>query len=284
MDLPQSVLIGLIGSGIAKSRTPLMHEHEGARRGLRYIYKLVDLDVFGGGPDHLAELLTNAERLGYDGFNITHPCKQAVIAHLDGLSDDAAEIGAVNTVVLRDGRRIGHNTDWYGFRRGFKEQLPGAPLERVVQLGAGGGGSATAYALLKMGVGRLTLCDQHGVRARALAAHLCGLFGDGRAVASPDPLQAVAEAQGVVQATFVGMASHPGTPIPKAALRPEHWFAEIVYFPLETELLAHARAIGCRTADGTGMALYQAVRAFELFSGVTPDAEAMRRDFFALGV
>lgn len=283
MKMPPSVLVGLIGSGIQKSRTPLMHEREGARHGLRYIYKLIDLDVRAIGPDALPELLRNAERLGYDGFNITHPCKQAVMEHLDSLSDDAREIGAVNTVVLRGGRRAGHNTDWYGFRRGLEEQLPDVPMDRVVQLGAGGAGSATAYALMKMGVGKLTLCDRSGVRAGALAAHLCGLFGEGRVVAAADPIAAVADAQGVVQATFVGMASHPGTPIPKMALRPEHWFAEIIYFPMETELLAHARSIGCRTADGAGMALYQAVRAFELFSGVTPDAEAMRRDFFAMG-
>ena len=283
MDLSRSVLVGLIGGGIQKSRTPMMHMREGTRQGLRYIYNLIDLDQMGAGPELLPELLTNAVRLGYDGFNITHPCKQAIIPFLDELADDARDIGAVNTVVIRDGRTTGHNTDWWGYDYGFRQQLPNAPLERVLQVGAGGAGSAVAYALLKMGVGRLTIADLKVERAQGLADHLNGLFGAGRVEATTDAAGAAPGVQGVVQATFIGQVGYEGVPIPKAALRPDHWFSEIIYFPLETELLAHARAIGCRTADATGMAVGQAIRAIELIAGIKPDVEAMTRDFFAMG-
>lgn len=106
-----SVLCGLIGAGLQKSRTPRMHEQEGQAQGLRYVYKTIDLERLGLGVEALPDLLTAAERMGYCGLNITHPCKQLVIPLLHELSEDARSLNAVNTVVLKDGRRIGHNTD-----------------------------------------------------------------------------------------------------------------------------------------------------------------------------
>lgn len=277
------VLVGLIGAGIQASRSPALHEQEGAAQGLRYLYRLIDLERLGLGVAALPELLVAAERTGFDGLNITHPCKQAVIPLLHELSDDAAAIGAVNTVVLRDGRRIGHNTDWWGFAEGFRRGLPGAPVRLVVQLGCGGAGSAVAYALLTLGVAELVLTDVDLDRAEALADALCGRFGAGRAVAVEQPDEAIRAADGVINATPVGMFGHPGLPLAAELLRPALWVAEVVYFPLETELLRRARQVGCRTVDGGGMAVFQAVRAFELFSGAEADAERMIRHFAAMG-
>ena len=160
-----AVLVGLIGAGIGASRTPPMHEKEGAEQGLRYVYQLIDLQVLQLGPDALPELLLAAERMGFAGLNVTHPCKQAVIPLLDELSDDARALGAVNTVVLHGGRRIGHNTDWYGFAESLRRNLPDAPRARVVQLGAGGAGSAVAHAVLTLGAEQLTLFDTDQARA-----------------------------------------------------------------------------------------------------------------------
>ena len=274
------VLIGLIGSGIQASRSPAMHMAEGARQGMAYVYKLIDLDVIGGGVERLPRLLESAERLGFDGLNITHPCKQAVIPLLDELSDDARDIGAVNTVVLRGGKRVGHNTDWWGFTDGLKRGLPDADLSAVLQLGTGGAGAATAHALLKMGVQTLSLFDTDVSKAKSLAAQLNARFGD-RARVVADALAAAAVARGIVQATPIGMAAHPGLPIAESAIRPDHWVAEIIYFPLETEFLRVARAKGCRSVDGSGMAVGQAVRAFELFTGRTADGEVMRKVLFS---
>jgi len=284
MTLARPVLVGLIGAGIQASRTPLMHELEGARRGLRYIYRLIDIEKIEGGSDRLPELVDNAQRLGFDGLNITYPFKQAIIPLLDDLSEDAAAIGAVNTVVFKDGRRVGHNTDWLGFSEDLRRRLDGVALNRVLQLGAGGAGSATAHALLKRGVGLLMLCDTGSERAARLAADLNARFGAGRAEAVADPVAAAARAEGVVQATPVGMAKRPGLPIAPEALRPDHWVADVIYFPLETAFLHHARALGCRAVNGSGMAIFQAVAAFELFTGLKPDVEAISRDFFTMDV
>lgn len=281
-DAAPAVLAGLIGSGIGASLTPTMHEQEGAAQGLRLIYRRIDLTALGLGPEALDDLLVAAQRFGFAGLNITHPCKQAVIPLLDALSPDARAIGAVNTVVLRDGKRIGHNTDVSGFAEGFRRGLPEVARRQVVQLGAGGAGAAVAHALLGLGVERLVLFDVEPARAAALAGELATRFGTGRAVASADLALDVAEADGLVNCTPIGMAKYPGLPLPAALLRPALWVAEIVYFPLETELLRRAREMGCRTLDGGGMAVFQAVGAFRLFTGIEPDATRMLEHFRAL--
>ncbi|MCG8906910.1 shikimate dehydrogenase [Pseudomonas sp. DP-17] len=275
----RTVLAGLIGAGIQASRTPALHEREGDAQGLRYLYRLIDLDTLGVDAGALPDLLAAAERMGYTGLNITFPCKQAVIPLLHELSDEARGIGAVNTVVLREGKRIGHNTDCLGFAEGFRRNLSDAPRERVVQLGAGGAGAAVAHALLGEGVQQLTLFEVDAARAQALVDNLNAHFGGQRARVGHDLAGAVTEADGLVNTTPVGMAKLPGAPLPLELLHPGLWVAEIIYFPLETELLRHARSLGCRTLDGGNMAVFQAVKAFELVSGVEADAERMLAHF-----
>jgi len=282
-DSRPAVLVGLIGAGIQASRTPAMHEREGALQGLRYVYQRIDLRALRLGVEALPELLLAAERLGFAGLNITHPAKQAVLPLLDELSDAARALGAVNTVVLRAGRRIGHNTDWCGFAESFRRNLADVRRDRVVLLGAGGGGAAVAYAALTLGVQTLAIVDLEAGRAERLAARLGERFGAGRADALPDPAAALAGADGLINATPVGMAEYPGLPLPAALLRPRLWVADIVYFPLETELLRRARALGCRTEGGGDMAVFQAAEAFRLFTGIEPDVGRMRRHFAALG-
>jgi shikimate dehydrogenase len=275
----RSVLVGLIGEGIGPSRSPAIHEAEAAAQGLRLIYKLMDLPTLGLGVGDLEALLRAAALTGFAGLNITHPCKQAVIPLLHRLSEDAEALGAVNTVVFHGGERIGHNTDWCGFADNFRLRMPGAPLDRVVQLGAGGAGAAVAYGTLKLGAGHLTLVDADPARAAALAARLGARFGTDRVAAAASPAPALAAANGLINATPIGMAAHPGLPLEADLLRPDLWVAEIVYFPLETELLATARKLGCRTVDGGGMAVFQAAEAFRLFTGLAPDTSRMLAAF-----
>lgn len=275
-----AILVGLIGSGIQLSRSPALHEREGARQGLTYIYRLVDLEVLGLGVDALPDLVTAARRFAFTGLNVTHPCKQAIIPLLDELSADAKELGAVNTVVFEaDGRSVGHNTDWSGFAESFRRELADVPRERIVLLGAGGAGAAVAHALLMLGTGTLSIIDVDKARATDLAADLCGRFGAERAIAAPDSAPAVDAADGIVNATPVGMGGHPGMPVARELLRPDLWIADIVYFPIETELLGAGREIGCRTMTGGGMAVFQAADAFRLFTGLEPDVERMMRHF-----
>jgi shikimate dehydrogenase len=277
---PRPVLIGLIGSTIGASRSPALHMREGAEHGLAYIYQRIDLDQPGLSTERLPELLAMARDFGFTGLNITHPCKQAVMPLLDNLSDDARAIGAVNTVLFgSDGSTTGHNTDWYGFAEGMRRELADAPRNRVLQLGAGGGGAAVAHALLSSGVTSLSIYDSDTARAAQLADHLAARFGAGRAISVPDIAAIVTTADGLVNATPIGMDGHPGMPIAASLLRPGLWVADIVYFPLETELLRTARTIGCRTMAGGTMAVFQAVGAFRLFTGIEPDPARMLRHF-----
>ncbi|MFC8359977.1 shikimate dehydrogenase [Streptomyces griseorubiginosus] len=279
-----SFLVGLIGAGVGPSLSPALHEREADRQGLRYLYRLIDIDALGVPPEAVGDLVRAARDLGFDGLNITHPCKQLVIGHLDALAPQAEALGAVNTVVFEDGRATGHNTDVTGFAASFARGLPDVPLERVVQLGAGGAGAAVAHAALTLGAERVTVVDALADRAAGLAATLNRHFGEGRAAAAgPELLPALlAGADGVVHATPTGMAAHPGMPFPADLLRPELWVAEVVYRPLETELLRTARALGCATLDGGGMAVFQAADAFRLFTGREPDSARMLTDIAEL--
>jgi quinate/shikimate dehydrogenase (NAD+) len=278
----QSVIVGLIGAGIQSSRSPAMHEREGKAQGLSYSYRLIDLDVLGLTAAALPDLIASAEREGFAGLNITFPCKQVVIEWLEELSPDARAIGAVNTVLFAGGRRIGHNTDWSGFAESFRRALTDVRRERVVLLGAGGAGAAVAHALLTLQTRALVLVDTDGQRARELADALCARFGAGRAIAVDDPAAAMQGADGMVNATPVGMAKFPGLPLPAKLLSPDVWVSEVVYFPLETALLRQARVLGCRTMPGAGMAVFQAAEAFRLFSGRAADAERMLAHFAEL--
>ena len=267
--------VGLIGAGIGASLSPALHEREATEQQLSYAYRLIDIDERG--LTDVRELLEQAHRAGFSGLNVTHPCKQAVVPHLDALSDDAAALQAVNTVVFDDGHATGHNTDTTGFAESFARGLPGVALENVVLLGAGGAGTAAAYAALRLGVERLTVVDIDEGRADACVRQL----RSDRVVSGT--LDSVADADGLIHATPIGMEGHhPGMPLDDGLLHAGLWVAEIVYRPLETPLLRRARELGCRTLDGGGMAVFQAADSFALVTGVQPDRERMLRHFAEL--
>ncbi len=271
-------LAGLIGAGIQRSLTPALHEEEARHHGLRLHYQLIDLDRDADGAAALPTLMRAARTIGFVGLNITYPCKQTVIPLLDALSDEARTMGAVNTVVCREGRFTGHNTDGSGWRWGFERTLPTADLTRVVLLGAGGAGSAIAHAVLQMGARQLVLVDQDPARAAALAAELTPAY-PGRVTAESDVTNAMRGASGLIHATPTGMDKLPGMPLPPTLLKPPLWVAEIVYFPMETALVKAARAAGCAVVDGGTMAVGQAVGAFRLISGLEPDPDRMNAHF-----
>jgi shikimate dehydrogenase len=273
---------GLIGAGIQASLTPSMHMREGKAQGFTYQYELIDLNEIDAAVDDLPALLSEAEKRGLSGLNITYPCKQAVLPFLDDLSTAARALGAVNTVVLKENRRYGHNTDWWGFAEGFRRGLPGADLSSAVQLGAGGAGVATAYAILSLGLRELTVIDREPERAASLSAAMSVLFPNATVNVGQHVEQAMHRVAGLIHATPTGMDKHPGMPLPADLLRPELWVSEIVYFPLETELLRQAQLRGCRTLSGGGMAVFQAVEAFRLFTGRNADAGRMLAHFEAM--
>jgi shikimate dehydrogenase len=269
------VLAGLIGADIQLSKSPSLHEGEARHHGVDYRYELIDLSERGLSSDQLPELLAEVERRGFAGVNITHPLKQAVIPHLTHLAQEARQLGAVNTVVFRNGQRIGHNTDWYGFYRNFETGLPDVSRRHALLLGAGGAGVAVGHAALKLGIERLFIADREPERAAKLSTELNTRFGSERAFATTEIAAAMKDADGLIHATPTGMKRHPGLPLHADLIDARHWVADIVYTPLETPLLALAKARGCRTLDGGGMVVFQAAGALKLFAGIEPDAERM---------
>ena len=274
----KKLLIGLIGGGIQRSLSPALQEEEARQHGLRLHYQLIDLDESRVGPEVLPELIRAVRIIGFAGLNVTFPCKQAVIPLLDALSEEARAIGAVNTVVREGERLVGHNTDGPGWAWGFRRALPKADLSRVVLLGAGGAGSACADAILRLGARELCVVDQDAARARDLAERLNAHLPGGRARAA-DLRSAAEKATGLIHATPTGMLKLPGMPLDPALLRPSMWVSEVVYVPLETELLKAARRAGCPTMDGGHMNVGQATRGFRLFTGLEPDAARMEAHF-----
>ncbi len=272
-------LSGLVGRNILASRSPWIHESEADAQNVRMVYSLFDFNALGLDDAALPDILKSAQLLGFAGLNITFPFKQAVISYLDVLAPGAAQLGAVNSVQFIDGKMIGHNTDVIGFGDNLSANLPDAELDCVVQFGAGGAGAATAHALLDLGTRKLFIAENDGTRRDALIANLQNNFGAERVIAATDITAALGEADGVVNATPMGMVTHPGAPFDTDLLRASQWVADIVYFPLETELLLQARLRGCATVDGGGMATLQAAAAFDIFTGLTADRERMLKKF-----
>jgi shikimate dehydrogenase len=273
------ILVGLAGRDILASRSPWLHEQEAAAQGLNLDYTLFDFAARGWDENHLSRLLADIAAQGFAGLNITYPFKQAVIPLLDELSSDARQIGAVNTVAFVNGRRIGHNTDVSGFAESFRSGLKGAARQYVVQAGAGGAGSATAHALLAEAVEHVTIFDVDVLKATRLVEQLQTDFGQDRAKLGVDMAASMADADGFLNATPIGMAKHPGTPVDLNLVQSRHWVADIVYFPLETQLLRMARQKGCRVLDGGGMVTSQAATAFGIFTGLTGNRDRMRENF-----
>ncbi len=252
-----------------------MQEHEGLACRLNLTYRRIDAAVEQLTTADLPEVLHWVRRLGFDGINVTHPFKQAIIPLLDELTDDARDLGAVNTVLRRGERLIGANTDWSGYGQAFRRFLPEAVHDRVVLVGAGGAGSAVGYALLEQGAAHVSLVDVDAEQAEDCVSRLQRVFGTERITVGNDVAASLATAQGLVNATPVGMTGHPGMPVDSGLVRPDLWVSDVVYFPLETELITHARSQGCRVVPGGAMAVFQAVDAFRLFTGQEPDAERM---------
>jgi shikimate dehydrogenase len=282
LDCSSSLRAGLIGEGILASRSPWLHEQEARAQGLSLDYTLFDFADRGWQLADMAPLLGDLQAAGYCGTNVTFPFKQAIIPLLDDLSQDAGAVGAVNTVAFRDGRMIGHNTDMFGFAESMRRGLSGSRVARVLQLGCGGAGAAVAHALLGyLDVGTLLLHDVEAARAQQLHDQLVARYGAGRVALTASPQADLASCDGLVNATPVGMARFPGLPLDLVALRPDHWVADIVYFPLETALLKAARQLGCATLDGSRMVVHQAAEAFRIMTGHTADPDRMMRSFAA---
>jgi len=276
LDAKPVILVGLFGTGLQFSQAPLVHMHEGEHCALHYLYRLIDLAALGLDNAALPDLLHAGRQLGFNGFAVTHPCKEAIVPHLAALSRDAQLLGAVNTVILEDGQWLGHNTDWFGFAESFRRDLAGVRTDTIVQLGMGGAGKAVAHALLTCGVKRVGLWVRNPAKAKPGIDSLTAMHGPDRIHVITDLAAAMATADGLVNATPIGMDAHPGCPLPTHLLRPDLWVIDLIYSPAQTKLLQSAQRLGARTHNGMGMFLAQAAEQFRLFTGVAPNMQRMK--------
>ena len=256
-----------------------MHERAAEALGVRCHYHLIE--VAGAGREQLRTLLDGVRNLGFAGVNVTFPYKEAVVDLLDELSPGAAAIGAVNTVVVRNNRLIGHNTDTTGFARAVEDLVTGSGHGAIAVIGAGGVGKAIGFALAGLLVSELRIFDTD----RAKAEHLAGSLKGQRGIRVADSIEdALSGAVGVVNGTPVGMLPSRATPVPEALLRRDLWVADAVYSPLWTPLLTAAKAKGAKVMTGRDLAIYQAADAFELFTGLRPSTVEMGNAFDAVMV
>ena len=267
-------LAGVVGWPVAHSRSPRLHGFWLEKHGIDGAYVPIAVR-----PENLATALRALPLLGFSGVNVTVPHKEAALAAVDRASDAARRIGAVNTIVIdADGRLEGSNTDGFGFLENLAAALPGwrASDGAAVLLGAGGAARAVAAALVDGGAPEIRLVNRTPERARRLAAEIGGPF---RIVAWSERAAALADAALLVNATTLGMAGQPPLDLALSALPGDAVVNDIVYAPLETPLLAAARARGNRVVDGLGMLLHQARPGFAAWFGVAPQVTAALRDF-----
>jgi shikimate dehydrogenase len=274
------VLVGLIGANIMGSLSPALFSDAFAAAGIEGFYHLLDVDQLPG--RRLPQLLDAIKTAGFAGANITFPFKQEIIPLLDAIDPEAAQVGAVNTVAIEaDGRTTGYNFDRRGWRHNFEESF-GAEIARgatVVLVGAGGAGRAVAFALMDLGVAHVVIHDLDAARANAVCADVAKGYGASRCRVSRDLEREIAGADGVVNATQTGMRGFPGNPVPASALKTQHWAADVIYTPVETESLKAAAAKGARTSNGRGMCVHSGVAALRLFAGIEPDVARLHRAF-----
>ncbi len=273
----RTYLTGLIGEDIAGSLSPPLHNAGFAALGVSGLYQPIDTAARGLTLGELGDLLNALRATGFDGFNVTHPFKTAILPYLDDITPDALALGAVNTVVVKDTTLVGHNTDWQGFAAQFRTFGEDASeTGPVLVLGAGGAGRAVIYALAQAGVVDIRLYDPDDDRAVELAS------GQDHITVVDDPATAAADVAVIVNASTTGMHGTGGLPLAADALQAHHMIADVVYFPLETPLIVAARATGCRVATGDIMCFEQALAGFEIMTGLTPDRDAIARYFAEL--
>ena len=270
--------VGLIGWPIKHSLSPAMHNAAFAELGLDWTYVLLPTP-----PGQLTQALEELLARGFVGSNVTMPHKREVIPHLDGLSDAARLIGAVNTIHIQDGKLYGENTDAIGFLNALKESGHDPKGMRVAMLGAGGAARAALFSLLQAGAGRVTVVNRTVERGVALVEDLAQAFPASRLGFEPLNAETLAALQGqvdlVVNSTSIGMLPQSdASPWPaEVAIPAGAIFYDIVYYPVQTQFLRRAQEAGQETVSGLGMVIHQGAAAFEIWTGQKAPLETMRQ-------
>lgn len=273
MSLARIPLAGVIGTPIAHSRSPRLHQFWLRKYGLPGHY--IPMDVASA---DLEEAVRFLPKLGFVGVNVTIPHKEHVMSIADLVSDRAALIGSVNTLIFRpDGKIHGDNTDGYGFMQNLHQNQPdwNPSAGPAAVIGAGGAARAVLSSLLDAGASEIRLTNRTRNRADALQREF------GQKIIVYDWVQAGNMLEGaatIVNASSLGMVGKPEMRIPLDGIGKSAVVTDLVYTPLDTPLIAYARSLGCRTVDGLGMLLHQAVPGFERWFGMKPDVDEELRE------
>lgn len=272
MSLPKIPLAGVIGSPIAHSKSPQLHQHWLRTYGIAGHY--IPMDVHSS---DLETVIRTLPKMGFVGANVTIPHKEAIMSIADQVTDRAILIGAANTLIFRnDGKIHADNTDGYGFLENLKTGAPNWHPKSgpAAVLGAGGAARAVVASLLDAGVPEILIANRTRVRAEKLKSDF------GSRLRIYDWVQAgnmIDEASLVVNTTSLGMIGKGEMRVPLDGLRATTVVTDLVYAPLKTQLLATAEQTGCVTVDGLGMLLHQAVPAFERWFGIRPEVDRATR-------
>lgn len=270
--------LGVIGHPIAHSLSPAMQNAGIQAAGLDYAYIAMPVQ-----PEKLSCAVEGLRALGFCGFNVTIPHKQAVMAYLDEIQADARLIGAVNTVAIKDGKLIGYNTDMTGFIQAMKDRGFQPAGKNALLLGAGGAARAIICGLLKEGVKSLTIAVRNVVKAQNVA----GCFADAMDIEvldwhSQEFKAALARTQLLINSTPLGMAPKVDAmpPVDWTLVSEDAFVYDIIYTPAETLFLRTAREHGCNVLNGEAMLVGQGREAFRIWTGKElpkePMAEALR--------
>jgi len=263
----------VIGYPIAQSLSPMMHKHWMQQVGIEGEYEAIEV-----APDDLIAFVDEARRIGLSGFNVTVPHKTAIVPYLDKIAPLAKQMGAVNTVkIAADGMLSGFNTDGIGLVKHLKSSVPGYPSDKpALILGAGGAARAAALGLLTENIPLVMITNRTREKAEAIARDI----GRGRmAVVDWNArMDGVSAAGVIVNTTVLGMNGQPALDLDLSSAGKDTVVYDIVYKPLETKLLAAARARGLRTVDGLGMLVHQGAAAFKIWFGVDVGFDAELRE------
>jgi len=265
--MSKAIKAGVIGHPIAHSKSPIIHEYWMVQHGIEGSYERIDI-----APDELQSRVRDLVAQGYDGFNVTLPHKQSIMALCDEVDATAQAIGAVNTVRIEGGKLYGKNTDAFGFIENIKQSHPEYDLadKNALIIGAGGAARAVVYGLLQAGVRMITITN----RTREKAEDLCAFDTDKiRTVAWEERDDNLQDIDMVINTSALGMAGKPSLEFDLSNLKRQALVCDIVYTPLMTDLLKAAEAQGHKIVTGVGMLIHQARPAFEAWSGVRPEAD-----------
>lgn len=274
-DAGGRVRLGLIGDNIARSRSPDLHRLAGKLCRLDVSYELFVPRDMGGDFDAVFDACRAS---GVRGINVTYPYKESVVARVRLAGERVRRIGSVNTVVFGEHGPAGHNTDHSGFLAAFRSSFGAMRPGRVVLVGAGGVGKAVAFGLATLGAQEIAVIDRDEEKARGLAETVAASSqGAVSTTFAVDAREALRSADGIVNCTPLGMVGYPGSAVPLDLLGSQRWAFEAVYTPVDTPFKLAAEAAGLKVLSGYELFFHQGVDAFRIFTGLTPDLDALRR-------